>query len=92
MAGRNLRDDFPLGRMIGKLEERPSFISAAEVSTKVSFHTWNAFQTRGAALRITYVGCLGKTSCGAITSTGEHLTTKTDADYGMDTQTSRTVE
>ncbi|GFW88440.1 hypothetical protein TNCV_3552101 [Trichonephila clavipes] len=35
----------------------------------------------------TCVGCFGETNCSTLTSSGEHTTAQTDADYGMTTPT-----
>ncbi|GFX11343.1 transposable element Tcb2 transposase [Trichonephila clavipes] len=54
MARRNHLDDFPRGRMIGKLEEGCTVTSVAAefgINKSVISRAWKAFQTTGTAVR-----------------------------------------
>ncbi|GFX05306.1 transposable element Tcb2 transposase [Trichonephila clavipes] len=54
MARRNHLDDFPCGRMIGKLEEGRTVTSVAadfKINKSVVSRAWKAFQTTGTAVR-----------------------------------------
>ncbi|GFV22882.1 transposable element Tcb2 transposase [Trichonephila clavipes] len=54
MARRNPLDDFPRGRMIGKLEEGRTVTSVAAefgINKSVISRAWKAFQTTGTAVR-----------------------------------------
>ncbi|GFU56706.1 transposable element Tcb2 transposase [Trichonephila clavipes] len=54
MARRNHLDDFPPGRMIGKLEEGRTVTSVAAefgINKNVVLHVWKAFQTTDTAVR-----------------------------------------
>ncbi|GFW06604.1 uncharacterized protein TNCV_2189371 [Trichonephila clavipes] len=63
MARRNHLDNFPRGRMIGKLGEGCTVTSVAAVfgiNKSVVSHAWKAFQTTGTAVRKLVVATQGR--------------------------------
>ncbi|GFT29783.1 transposable element Tcb2 transposase [Trichonephila clavipes] len=67
MARRNHLDDFPRGRMIGKLEEGRTVTSVAaefRINKSVVSRAWKAFQTTGTSVRKVGGGRLRTTTAG----------------------------